>query len=223
MGKNFNELIKLIKVKWKVILNFSLIILLISITYSYFIIKPKYQAKTKVFIGKEKFNKTDDKYTNEEVIMYQNLVETFREVIKSEDVIEKSIYDSRLNLTIEDVRDNLKGNVIKDSQILEIVYENANPQTSYDILYYITKNFISNSKKLYKNSNIVILEQVNVKNKSAYNNILIIGFISFIIGLIIGLTYVLIIKYLNQTFETKEQTEQILGINVVAIIPIENN
>lgn len=219
---NFFAPIEELKLKWKILAIFSLVTILLSVIFCFFIIEPSYEAKTKLFIGKEKFKKTADGYTNEEVQMYQKLLKSYCEVITSDDLMEKSIYDAEADVLLKDARKNVEIRVIKDTQVIEVLYSDATAQAAYDIMYYITKNFISNASKLYSNSNIIVLEQPKVVEKSVVNNMNVIIPIVAFLGLAVGVIYVLVSAYLKQTFDNKESVEKMLCIYVMGIIPDEH-
>lgn len=223
MNKKILLTLNEVRDKWKVIIIFSLIGVLVAAIFSFFIIDESYEASTKIFIGKEKFKNTSNKYTNEEVQMYQNLLKTYCEVVKSNDLIDRSINQSGINKSIKEVYKKIDIDIIKDSQIMVIKYNDEDPQVAYDMLYNITNNFISNSKKLYKNSNVVVLQQIKVNNKSISNYALLIMIILGIAYMIIGLIYIYVREYFISTFNTKEKIEYELEVNVLAVIPNEQN
>lgn len=218
--KNFIT-IKQVKYKWRLIAIFSLVSVLLVAILSFFIVDLHYEASVKIFIGKEKFINVSENYTNEEVQMYQNLLQTYCEVITTEDLIDKSIKQANGDKTIKEVKRNIDINIIKDSQIMVIKYSDNNAQLAYDILYNITNNFISNSKKLYKNSNVIVLQQINIVDKSMVNYSWIIMIITALIGAIIGGVCIFIREYFMSTFNTKESVEEYLGVHVLSVIPKE--
>ena len=61
-----------------------------SVIISFYIIELKYEASTKFFIGKESIGE-DQSYSQNDVIMYQNLMKTYYEIIKTPDVLASSI------------------------------------------------------------------------------------------------------------------------------------
>lgn len=153
--------------------------------------------------------------------MYQSLLKTYCEVVTSEDLIQRAINQSDVDKSIRDVSKKIDIDIIKDSQIMVIKYDDEQAQVAYDMLYNITNNFISNSKKLYKNSNVVVLQQISVANKSISNYALPVMGISGILGMIIGGVYISIKGYFMTVFNTKESIEEAFGVNVLAVIPNE--
>ncbi len=224
---NILEYISEIKKNFRSIAIITLSFIFIAILYTSFFIKEDYEAKTKVFVGKQKFQNTTESYNNEEVNLYQRLITTYSEVIKSKKLINNSINESKINslkeadekFEYESVIGDLVVNPIKDTQIIELKYTSKDAQQSYDLLYSITENFISYSKELYPTVNIKVIEQVNVDSESlASKKIMIIG-MAFILGLIISIGIVIMRMYFSNTFKNKDSLEKELGLAVIGTIP----
>ena len=225
--KNISEVLDGIKDKWKNVVLIVLSFLLISSIYNIFFINKEYEANVKIFIGKQKFKNITETYNNEEINLYQRLITTYSEVIKSKKLINESIKDSKMNylkdkyenINYDLLMENLTVNPIANTQIIEIKYKSLNPQQSYDLLYSITENLISYSKELYPNVNITILEQVHVNlNQLMNKKLTIIGF-GLILGLIVGIGGIIGVMYLNNTYKNQKSLEEEIGLTVIGVIP----
>ena len=224
---NISEVLDGIKDKWKNVVLIVLSFLLISSIYNIFFINKEYEANVKIFIGKQKFKNITETYNNEEINLYQRLITTYSEVIKSKKLINESIKGSKMNylqdkyenVNYDLLMKNLTINPIANTQIIEIKYKSLNPQQSYDLLYSITENLISYSKELYPNVNITILEQVHVNLKPLMNKKLIIIGIGLMLGLIVGIGGIIGVMYLNNTYKNQKSLEEEIGLTVIGVIP----
>lgn len=216
-----------IKDKCKNIVLIVLSFLLISSIYNIFFINKEYESNVKIFIGKQKFKNITETYNNEEINLYQRLITTYSEVIKSKKLINESIKGSKMNylqykyknINYDLLMENLTVNPIANTQIIEIKYKSLNPQQSYDLLYSITENLISYSKELYPNVNITILEQVHVNLKPLMNKKLTIIGLGLILGLIVGIGGIIGVMYLNNTYKNQKSLEEEIGLTVIGVIP----
>ena len=224
---NISEVLGGIKDKWKNIVLIVLSFLLISSIYNIFFINKEYEANVKIFIGKQKFKNTTETYNNEEINLYQRLITTYSEVIKSKKLINESIKGSKMNylqdkyknINYDLLMENLTVNPIANTQIIEIKYKSLNPQQSYDLLYSITENLISYSKELYPNVNITVLEQVHVNLKTLMNKKLTIIGLGLMLGLIVGIGGIIGVMYLNNTYKNQKSLEEEIGLTVIGVIP----
>lgn len=224
---NISEVLDGIKDKYKNIVLIVLSFLLISSIYNIFFINKEYEANVKIFIGKQKFKNITETYNNEEINLYQRLITTYSEVIKSKKLINESIKGSKMNylqdkyenINYDLLMKNLTINPIANTQIIEIKYKSLNPQQSYDLLYSITENLISYSKELYPNVNITILEQVHVNLKPLMNKKLTIIGLGLMLGLIVGIGGIIGVMYLNNTYKNQKSLEEEIGLTVIGVIP----
>ncbi|MFR2067125.1 YveK family protein [Clostridium sp.] len=225
--EDISEVLGGIKDKWKNIVLIVLFFLLISSIYNIFFINKEYEANVKIFIGKQKFKNITETYNNEEINLYQRLITTYSEVIKSKKLINESIKGSKMNYLQDKYKNinydllmkNLTINPIANTQIIEIKYKSLNPQQSYDLLYSITENLISYSKELYPNVNITILEQVHVNLKPLMNKKLTIIGLGLMLGLIVGIGGIIGVMYLNNTYKNQKSLEEEIGLTVIGVIP----
>ena len=225
--KNISEVLDGIKDKWKNVVLIVLSFLLISSIYNIFFINKEYEANVKIFIGKQKFKNITETYNNEEINLYQRLITTYSEVIKSKKLINESIKGSKMNylqdkyknINYDLLMENLTVNPIANTQIIEIKYKSLNSQQSYDLLYSITENLISYSKELYPNVNITILEQVHVNLNQLMNKKLTIIGLGLILGLIVGIGGIIGVMYLNNTYKNQKSLEEEIGLTVIGVIP----
>lgn len=211
-----DELFEALKKRWLMIFTITIIATVISAALSFFVIKPKYEATTKVFVGKEGENQA---YNQNDVMMYQKLMKTYSEAIKTKDLVSRSIDNTSFNLKPEGVLANLTVVPVADTQILQIKYRSTNPQEAKEVISEITDEFIKTSKDLVPNGNIKIIEEVQFPEKPVSPNKKLNIAIAFLLGLMVSVGLAFLLEILDNTFKTKEQLERELGIPVIGTVP----
>jgi capsular polysaccharide biosynthesis protein len=211
-----DELFEALKKRWLMIFTITIIATVISAALSFFVIKPKYEATTKVFVGKEGENQA---YNQNDVMMYQKLMKTYSEAIKTKDLVSRSIDKTSFNLKPEGVLANLTVVPVADTQILQIKYKSTNPQEAKEVISEITDEFIKTSKDLVPNGNIKIIEEVQFPEKPVSPNKKLNIAIAFLLGLMVSVGLAFLLEFLDNTFKTKEQLERELDIPVIGVIP----
>ncbi|AQM60333.1 YveK family protein [Clostridium baratii] len=214
---NIREIFLSLKERYKLILAITISFTIISMLLSFFVIKPKYEASVKLFIGKQESKKTD--YDNNDVQMYQKLLTTYAEVIKTDDIIESSMKKIHMDENIKGVEKNLKVTPRADTQILEVSYTDTDKLEAADFLNSLTSNFMKESKKLIPNGNIQIIQKVKTPEKAVSPNKTLNILIAFILGLIVGVGVALLLEFLDNTFKSKDELEKALDLPVLATIP----
>ena len=215
---SISEIFEALKKRWILIVSITLVATLISGGLSFFVIKPTYETSTKVFIGKEESNQ--EGYNTNDIQMYQKLLQTYAETIKTNEVVQAAINNSKnTDLTVASVKGSLTVTPVADTQILQIKYQNKSPELAKEILENITNEFVILAKELVPNGNVRIIEAVQLPENPVAPNKKMNVAIAFLLGLMVSVGLVFLIEYLDNTFKNKEQLERELDIPVVGIIP----
>lgn len=215
---SISEIFEALKKRWILIVSITLVATLISGVLSFFVIKPTYETSTKVFIGKEESNQ--EGYNTNDIQMYQKLLQTYAETIKTNEVVQAAINNSKnTDLTVASVKGSLTVTPVTDTQILQIKYQNKSPELAKEILENITNEFVVLAKELVPNGNVRVIEAVQLPENPVAPNKKMNVAIAFLLGLMVSVGLVFLIEYLDNTFKNKEQLERELDIPVVGIIP----
>ena len=215
---SISEIFEALKKRWILIVSITLVATLISGVLSFFVIKPTYETSTKVFIGKEESNQEGNN-TND-IQMYQKLLQTYAETIKTNEVVQAAINSTNnTDLTVPAVKGALTVTPVSDTQILQIKYQNKNPEVAKEVLESITNEFVILAKELVPNGNVRVIEAVQLPENPVAPNKKMNVAIAFLLGLMVSVGLVFLIEYLDNTFKSKEELERELDIPVVGIIP----
>lgn len=217
---SISEIIDAVKKRWKIIALCTLIATLVSGIFSFFIISPTYEASTKVFIGKEE--SSVENYNYNDITMYQKLLKTYSELIKTKDLINRSITNSEYELDVEDVLNNVSVTTVADTQMIQIAYKSTSPNIAKNMLENITNEFITTAQDLVPNGNVRVLETVELPEEPVAPNKKMNIAIAFILGMMVGLGIVFLLEYLDNTYKNKEQLEKDLDIPVLGVIPMSD-
>lgn len=214
---NISEILDALKKRYKIIIAITLAFTIIAGLVSFFVIKPKYEVTTKLFIGKEQ-TKTQD-FNSNDITMYQKLLSTYAEVVTTNDLVEKAIEKGKIDETAKSVQEGLKVTPRADTQILEISYTGADKQEAVDIVQNITDQFIKESKKLIPDGNIKVIQKAKMPEKPVSPNKKLNILIAFVLGLMISVGLSLLLEFMDNTYKSKEELEKESGLPVLGTIP----
>lgn len=219
---SISEILDSLKKRWKLIVVITLCATLLSGVVSFFVLKPQYEATTKVFIGKEEG--AEQGYNQSDVIMYKQLMKTYLETVKTKDLIGRALEDVKTELEVKEVLAGLTVTNVADTQILEIKFKGKNPEEARDIVAAVTGEFINTSKTLVANGNVRVIEEVVVPENPVSPNKKMNIAIAFILGLMVSVGICFLLEFMDNTFKSKEQLEREIDIPVLGTIPniIEN-
>ncbi len=214
---SIEEIFEALKKRWKMIALITIVATVISGVFSFFIIDPVYEASTKLFVGKEE--NSEEVYNSNDIAMYQKLLKTYSETIKTRDLLTSAIKDSKYDLEIGAVSSALTVVPVADTQILQIKYQSKDPKEAEIVLKAISNNFIKTAKELVPNGNVRTIEAVEMPEKPVSPNKKMNIAIAFLLGLMVSVGLVFLLEYLDNTYKTKEQLEKELELPVLGVIP----
>ena len=207
------DIVDALKKKWQLIVSITLASTILVTIVSFFLIKPKYEANTKLFIGKESSASTDQNYNSNDVQMYQKLLKTYSVTIATSDLVERAFEDAGIDVDANKALAGLTVTPQTDTQILEIKEE------CKDVVQAITDEFIKTSPELITNANVKVIEEVKLPTAPVSPNKKLNIAVGFLLGLAVGVGIALLLAIMDSTFKDKEQLEQVMGLPVLGVIP----
>ncbi|HAT4230033.1 YveK family protein [Clostridium perfringens] len=222
---SLQEIAYALKKRWKLIALITIAATLVSAILSFFVIKPKYEATTKLFIGKQE-SQDNNAYNNNDVMMYQQLMKTYAQLVKTSDLVTKAVKSADLDYNQKDIKgilNNLNATPSAETQILDLSYKGGNPKDVLKLTEAITNEFIAESKELIPNGNVQVIQKPQLPEHPVSPNKTLNILIAFILGLMVGVGVVLLLEYLDNTFKSREDLEKTLDLPIIGTIPDYNN
>lgn len=213
----FDDIFDVFIKRWKMMFLITLAITLIATGINLFLITPKYKASEKIFVGKE--DTKDQNYNTNDVQMYQKLIKTYAELMKTNDLVDRAIKADNLNTTSDKVLKNLSVIPSTDTQIMEIQYMDTDKVLARDVVNSVINEFVKSSTMLIPNGKVKVIESAKLPESPASPNKIMNIAIAFLGGLIASVGFSFLLKLMDNTFKTKDQLEETLGVPVIGVIP----
>jgi len=222
---DLRDLFLILRKHVKLIMFITIACTITSGVISFFVIKPTYEAKTSIVIGKSVSNSTDG-YNSSDVVMYQKLIATYAEIAKANDVAVDAIKSMNGDLSDEEIRKKAaelqKASKITpqlNTQILDIKIQSKSPEEAKNMVDALTTSFMKAAKKIYPNGNIEIMDTAKVPTIPIKPNKKLNVAIAFVLGLMISVGLVFLLEYMDNTIKTQDDVEKLLGLPVIGNIP----
>lgn len=216
---NLRDLLHVLKKRSKFILAVTIGSTIISGALTFSLIKPTYEAKTTIVIGKTDGGQDDkSQYNYNDIMMFQKLVKTYSQIGKSQAVAESA--SAKLgDISAEQIQKVLIVTPQADTQIVELKVENNNPEKAYLMMNAVSNSFIQESKRIYPKGNVQVMDAAKIPQKPIKPNKLINIFAAFVIGLMASVGISFALEYMDSTIKTEDDINKYLGLPVIGIVP----
>ena len=215
---NINEGLLILKKGFRLIIACTFIFTIIAGIFATFKMKPVYTATVKIFAGKNE--EIQSNYSSNELNSYNTLINSYIEIIKTDDFMKKVIEKGNLDMTSGQLMGGLSFVTAQNAPILTISYTSGNAAISEKVVSTLASEFEVGVKEIILNTYTKTIESVKVVEKlPAKGKVISTG---FMVGLIIGIALVLVIDYLDDSVTKREQLEKLLPIPVLGELPLEN-
>ncbi len=212
---SFSEIIFALKKRWKIIFATTISFTIFITVITFFFIDPVYEVYTKVFIGKD----AEVNYNSNDVQMYQKLLLTYAEILKTEDLVGTALDNVDSDMTVDDVMKSITVEPITDTQILQVKLKGKNKDDLAIVLESVTKEFIKKSKDMVPNGNIKVIRHIKDAEAPISPNKKMNISVGVLMGLVSGMAIVFLIEYMNNTYKNKDEVERNLKLPVLGVIP----
>lgn len=223
------DLKELFQIFWNKKIQIILIVaifMVIGVIYSIGFVTPMYESYTTLLLVKGESEgaqqTTSDSITTTDLTLNSKLVSTYRELIRSKDVLRQVISNLNINVNEDDIRNNITVTSVEETELIEITVQNEDPTYAAKIANEIAKVFTEKVAELYKINNVHIIDEAEIENTPSNINHVKDVVIFAAIGLVIAVMYVLIANMLDTTIKTAEDVEKLFKVPVLANIPLYN-
>lgn len=190
----------------------------IAFGYSAFVLTPKYQSTTKVYILSKQGN--DDKVTYSDTQLANSLTKDFKEMIKSRTVLETVIKECNLPESYEALAGNVSVSNTSDTRIVGINVKDTNPSRAQYIANAVREVAAIHLQEVMDLEAVNVVEEANLPTKIVEPSKKKYTLIGFLIGVVITIAVLIIRYYLDDSIKTSEDVERYLGMTTLATIPM---
>lgn len=217
---DLRDFFNILRKRVKLIVGITVLCTIVSGILSFFVIKPTYQAKTSIVIGKTDSGATADKnqYNYNDVMMFQKLVKTYAEIGKSTAVAENASARVK-DVTADKIQKMVTVTPQADTQIIEFKIENNDPKQAYIIINAVSEAFIQEAKRIYPSGNIQVMDNAKTPEKPIKPKKALNVAIAFFIGLMASVGLAFVLEYMDKTIKTEDDISRYLDLPVIGIIP----
>ena len=215
------DVFQLVKVLWKrkfLIVLTAIIAGLAAFAYSSFVIKPQYTSTTRIYVVNR--NQADKPgLTNQDLQAGAYLVKDYREIILSQDVLEKVVVDQSLTMDAKALGKKVSVTVPADTRIVSISVRDGNPEEASRIANALREVAAQKIISVTKVSDVTTLEEARPATSPTSPNIRRNTIIATIAGVGFVTVIVLLVELLDDRVKRPEDIEEVMHLSLLGVIP----
>lgn len=215
------DVFQLFRALWKrklVILLVAIITSSVAFAYSTFVIKPEFTSTTRIYVVNRNQEEKSG-LTNQDLQAGSYLVKDYREIILSQDVLEKVVSDLKLDLTPKGLANKIKVTVPVDTRIVSISVNDRVPEEASRIANSLRKVAAQKIISITRVSDVTTLEEARPAISPSSPNIRRNTVIGAGLGAGLVIVVVLLIELFDDRVKRPEDIEDVMEIPLLGVIP----
>lgn len=191
----------------------------LSLLGSIFLIKPSYTSTTRIYVVNQNNNNNASNLTAQDLQAGSYLVNDYKEIITSQEVLTKAIEKNKENLTPEELSKMISVAIPTDTRVISISVENHDAKKASELANSIREAASDKIKDVTKVQDVTTLEAAEVPDEPSSPNIkrnLILG---VLVGAFLAIVGVLLSEILDDRIKRPEDVEDVLGMTLIGVIP----
>ena len=224
---NIKELFGYVKEYLYIIILSVVLFLSIGIFYNLVIKKPLYTTYTTIVLVKDEsssiINSKNDTIDQNDILLNQKLVSTYRQIIKSKLVLRQVIENLNLKYSISEMYNKVTVESLEDTEILKVSVVDRYPEQSSKIANAIARVFETEVTKIYKLSNVSIIDKAEVPKARSNDTLIRDIILSIILGIVCGGGIIFIIYYFDDSVKNIDTIDSDFGLPLIAKVFKDTN
>ena len=204
---------------WIIIVS-GVIVAAVALLVSYFIITPKYESVTKIYV----ISKTNaDTMTYSDLQAGSTLTKDYKELVKSRPVLEEVLAETGIDIELKDLEEQITVEVPTDTRIVSITVEDKDPYEARIIADSVRIAAAKHIQEVMDTEAVNVVEEASLPIEKSSPSILMNTAIGYAVGLFLAIAIVMINYIMDDTIKTPDDVEKFLGVSVLGSIPYSEN
>ena len=204
---------------WIIIVS-GVIVAAVALLVSYFIITPKYESVTKIYV----ISKTNaDTMTYSDLQAGSTLTKDYKELVKSRPVLEEVLAETGIDVELKDLEEQITVEVPQDTRIVSITVEDKDPYEARIIADSVRIAASKHIQEVMDTEAVNVVEEASLPIEKSSPSILKNTAIGYAVGLFLAIAIVIINYIMDDTIKTPDDVEKFLGVSVLGSIPYSEN
>lgn len=188
----------------------------IALLGSVFFIKPKYTSTTRIYVVSRS---SDTTLTNQDLQAGSYLVNDYKEVITSSEVLASVIDQEKLSMSAGQLSGEISVNIPTDTRVISISVTDTDAQRACDIANTVREVAAEKIKAVTKVVDVTTLESATKASHPSSPNVKKNAAIGFLAGAFVAIVGILVAEALDDRVRRPEDIEEVLGLTLLGVVP----
>ena len=215
------DVVQMLKVLWKRKLMIALVAIAtgaLAFGFSSFVVKPQFTSTTRIYVVNR--NQGDKPgLSNQDLQAGSYLVKDYREIILSQDVLEKVVTEQNLKFDAKALAKKIQVTVPADTRIVSISVKDGNPEEASRIANGLREVAAQKIISVTKVSDVTTLEEARPALSPSSPNIRRNTILGVGVGAGIVILLAISIEVLDDRVKRPEDIEEVMHISLLGVIP----
>lgn len=223
----FHDLMKLLRVRWRIIAVSTALGLLAAVLVI-LTTTPLYQASTRLFVSTSLGASASDLYQGNR--LSQDRVVSYTELIRGETLAQRTIDKLGLDMAADALQKNVKATAKADTVLINVKVLDASPVRARDIANALSDEFVVMVRELetprpgaQPDARVVVEQRASIPEAPVVPRKLVNLAVGILIGLAAGVGIAVARDYLDNTVKDQNGLEELTGTGVAGTIPFDKN
>lgn len=188
----------------------------IALLGSVFFIKPKYTSTTRIYVVSRS---SDTSLTNQDLQAGSYLVNDYKEVITSSEVLSSVIDQEKLSMSASELSKDIAVTIPTDTRVISISVTDTDAQRACDIANTVREVAAEKIKAVTKVDDVTTLESATKPSHPSSPNVKKNAAIGALAGAFLAIVGILVAEVLDDRVRRPEDIEEVLGMTLLGVVP----
>ena len=188
----------------------------IALLGSVFFIKPKYTSTTRIYVVSRS---SDTSLTNQDLQAGSYLVNDYKEVITSSEVLSSVIDQEKLSMSASELSKDIAVTIPTDTRVISISVTDTDAQRACDIANTVREVAAEKIKAVTKVDDVTTLESATKPSHPSSPNVKKNAAIGALAGVFLAVVGILVAEVLDDRVRRPEDIEETLGMTLLGVVP----
>lgn len=188
----------------------------IALLGSVFFMKPKYTSTTRIYVVSRS---SDTSLTNQDLQAGSCLVNDYKEVITSSEVLSSVIDQEKLSMSVGELSKDIAVTIPTDTRVISIAVTDTDAQRACDIANTVREVAAEKIKAVTKVDDVTTLESATKPTHPSSPNVKKNAAIGALAGVFLAVVGILVAEVLDDRVRRPEDIEEVLGMTLLGVVP----